>query len=478
MRREIADKALAHDYFLANIEAKNISSDGGRFQLLSDAIQRSLGTVYKAVVLDIDGTLTSSVEETEKSLVETIAMHVESGVPFAVVTGRGRGGAAEYVESRLLPVVPEGSRDLVQVFCHHAGYVRLLEDFEDGGDEWTSLQTSEDHKLADQTIEGVASKLDELGLNWTQEPFSIRIRDVNSQLLDKVSRIARSDGLQVARGRYDEKTVYDLRVLSKEKAVAEYSKRIGIQSSRILRVGDAGAIGEADFEMLNEPSGFSVGTCNEEEDRCFVVGDHDGALIGGAAATSKLLGDVVLAPPIAIRVQRHDKQAMREFYNFEMKARTRARKEWRRLEWQFALTASRLCRDSGTGESESFIREVYDPRSGSIRLRDEETTLISESYGALAGFFDVPLLAGQEVPGRNYSRAMYSDSSILLRGKYYYGTMRHDSPEKASLSIQAFIDESLESLHDLGQALSFVQRPQTLVDFKLLLGGLDHRVAA
>lgn len=356
---------------------------------LATQLSDAFNSVYRLVAFDIDGTLTSSVSpEINEDSARLIASLLSRGVEVLLITGRGRTATRSAAEA------------IVDRVGHRRQFQRLSAVTSNG---MYFLETGPDEALLQrETALHPGLNLDELSaaavaaLNAAGIPHSLSRQPIGQtslgalrvDLVDPISEegalaaladLVTSTGAELSSGQYGEIRTIDLTPTNKADAIAAVAHIRGIDHTMVLRVGDRGAAGQNDWAMLNSPAGFTVGSCSGSCDGCWPVLNDRFETIRGIEATRALIDGVLLFAPLSLAPE-NPGSAVSDLLKVEQSSQRRARVEWSSATKRLQETARTYApEDDARAEELALLqlRDLYDPWSGAVRLRDWEIADIS-----------------------------------------------------------------------------------------------------
>jgi adenine/guanine phosphoribosyltransferase-like PRPP-binding protein len=399
--------------------------------------------VYRAVAFDIDGTLTP---EGDRAVDAAMAAHVTNllahGVPVFLITGRGREGARsagrELLQAAGYDALPSDVRrqrlQLLRAVTHNGAYLLETENPQEFlGKESLLVEIAvpvaewiDELRLALEGAEG----LNEAGYQLIEEPHSARIsfatepqRSVAVGVLQTWVATRADLALKVTVGRYDDQYMVDVGFTDKGTAVVACAEMLDVHEQAILRIGDQGAEGGNDFDLLNARSGFSVNKVSAMAGRCHPILDRSHRPLEGVVATSELLSRVHLFGRMSF-IPRDLEGHRKRLIGFERLARRHAHAERTNISRQLAVRLRALLAHDVEGRDVlEHVDELFDARSGGVRLRDWELESLRQMPGASAAFH-LDILDALRYDGQQpATRALYTDTGVLLRGAEYYASL-------------------------------------------------------
>lgn len=458
-------------------------SDPEERAILARELGAACQRVYRWVAFDIDGALTKPASaEIDPVMANIIGDLLLRSVPVVLITGRGRGSARDAVdEVRKLAKIGEHYMRRLSCVTHNG--VFWLQTPPQHSDQILSSETrlfEDDVDIAALTALARAAlgerfSAGEVSVN--EEPASLRVQFNGQDDIEEAVEILRRVGAEfdgpelfVSTGSYAGVASLDLSPSNKQFALRLIAQRQGISPDAILRIGDQGAQGGNDFDLLDSPAGFSVGEFSPAPTGCFpVLGDDLADPMRGAEATSELLTRALLFPPLSIAPRPHA-DCYAALRRFNQEALARAKGEGKTARSKLRLRINSLLTDSEEGLHASLeIADIFDPRSGGVKFRDWEIDLIAPD-GAAQALFQFPRPDGPAPP--RSPRSVYTDTAILARGpSYYYSETQ--SPEE--LNLTAYLESSRELLALSRELITEIgSRDFSLIDYKLLAAVQDN----
>ena len=438
--------------------------------VLREAIARAFSRVYRAVAFDIDGTLTigDGGLELDPELVELIRGLLIRGVRVALITGRG-GDTSRAAAAALRgnPAITDPYMRRLFVIAHNGAV--LFSTVGNRPDDFLRTEKPLDPSLptAWQTdaLRQIEGHLGGLGLaredaRVSKTTYALRMEFAEASVRDAargwVRELIPDPSIHISGGQYGAAYTLDVVGTDKARALKRFADQIGVEPEGILRIGDAGAEGGNDFELLDSGSAFSVSQCSPSAGGCFPVlnAAADSQLVG-QAATHQLLKLVLLQPPISVMAP-IPSEALRRAAEFELAAKSRATEEFAMLTARVHRRTSLFLRHDARPVPGSAFRltDLYDPRSGGVRLTDTELVTLDVAHPATV-LFELHLLEQRLGKVPRLRRCMYTDSEVLLRGPDYYYAQVHAKGERrlgAYLALEGpFIEEAIVAVERLAQ---------------------------
>lgn len=436
--------------------------------------------LYYAVAFDVDGTLTKpDSAAVTPEMGRIVGRLLRRGVTVILITGRGPGSTKTAVEE-----IREHAR-LSEWYLRrlHCIVFNGAELFRSSGEPGALLDEREllsgwdvDTAWAWETVEAALVEAELRDNVFRVDEYENALRLVLTRA-DNVSAIAANAKSVlddhdaetfVASGTYAGISSVSLGPTTKELALRRYSALEGIPKDAILRIGDQGAVGGNDYELLNDLHGFSVGTFSDEPGHCHPVLDE--ALesdLSGAEATERLLEMTLILPPLTLEpTEQVITRNFPKLRRVDRASRKGAAPEWERTRERVASALAYLIDYEFLRRFE--LADIVDPLSGAFRLRDWELDEL-DVKGPLAQIFELSLLL--DLPGEPRTRrSMFSDSAVLLRGPdYWLGWTR------PSMTGRQFLDVVGEFVLEATEALRSAEALEPgLARYKLTLAIADH----
>jgi hydroxymethylpyrimidine pyrophosphatase-like HAD family hydrolase/pyrimidine operon attenuation protein/uracil phosphoribosyltransferase len=425
-----------------------------RKDVVREAYLRAVSRVYRAIALDIDGTLTATVSghageadlpPLSPLVTRLVSQLLKRGVPIILITGRG--STARHSAAQIRDASNLSSWQTRRLFCAtHNGVTFLRTPSADPdrflGEKvhlapWDRVDRFAGH-LQRQFGQHQAANLGDYLFNV--KDHSIRITTKNPKthgLLLKLVETARQafardnsheTPIYIATGVYGSETLsIDITKTNKAKAIEDIAKLLFIDPERILRIGDQGHVSGNDYDLLNSNSGFSVRRFSAETQSCFPVvqlrTNGSPRVLRGHEATSDLISRLNILPDLCITPADGDAQRryLSELRKFEELASLRSRKETDATLRHIQLRLRHLIDDERSAAAIEQLRleDLYDLRSGAVRLRDWEFSQL-EVIDEYRRLYPREELGTGKDGDLQMLRSLYSDSSILLRGALYY----------------------------------------------------------
>ena len=418
------------------------------------AYKSALTSLYHAICLDIDDTLTYKNAEEKKLIVEVLAHLTKRHLIICFITGRGKTNAFTFLNDLKTSILAYDSSIHEQQFCRwycitNNGHMLFCYDFlsERGFLEKSVSFVDADVRKKYSELKYILQ--DDIATFLSSElsiPKEIIIRDSNAsigdnslrfpflseydiyiddKLIEKIREIVKKYTdykFGVNRGVYhkNNKTVIEISMTTKGWAIDRFEEYLGIPKNKMVRIGDQGDYSGNDYEMLNIQCGFSVGKYSSSDNACWPVIQYtlfDPDILTGVEGTVALLNTLKLFPTICLEKPNEDiylpRLAMSESKNIMANRNTY---EYYKNMLQYALMRS--------DKYNSNVWDYIDEKTGAFYIHDAEYELLKavEPNHILFRIYDAH--KHDEVSKQPRLKfAVKTDSGLLLRGplNYYCG---------------------------------------------------------
>lgn len=446
------------------------------------ALASAHATLYRAIAVDVDGTLTEPGSiELDSDVARRLRRFLVAGIPVIVVTGRGNTACEAVLDPILGGLSSASARRLFALARNGTLLLRSTGEPEEGLIHFGPWDDEALREAIEQVV--TPARLDENFKTGsgrlafaTAADCTLAFGQLQAEEPKVRAAAGRTEVLAITRATYGDRHTIDIATVTKEEALGRLAHSLGIDPSEILRIGDKGRPDGNDFHMLACEAGFSVGEFGVALDCCHPVLDDHGQPVLAVAGTVQLLGEVLLTPPIRL-----SKDAVSSRLASLARAQRRTREVGRdqleklRRDLQHSIhgmSTGHHSIDTGlAGPPAAELADVFDPRSGAIRIFDDELVEhpIEPDHPA-AALFELGALSNPR-PFPNTQASMLADSSILLRGPIYYFGKVNEAPERAGDFLNqalVFIQAATTSVFRLAH------EPPDILRFKLLLGIADN----
>lgn len=456
----------AEEYYEKSYEticrAKSITPTPEGLEQYTNAIS----SLYHAVCLDIDDTLTYKNFDERKLITKALARLTKRNVIICFITGRGRNNTLNFLRDIKQAILAYDKRIHERQFCRwycitnngcvlycydpfsSNGFMGKVVNFVDADvrKEYVKLKSVIQEEVADLLSKKLMLNKEQIltdsnksiGENSLRFPFESKYDPmIDSELIEAIKEIVSKNTpykFGVNRGVYHvtNKTVIEISMTTKGYAIDKFEEYLGIPKNKMVRIGDQGDLLGNDYEMLNSQCGFSVGKYSSSDCVCWPVtqlisiGDID--ILSGVPATSFLLGKLKIYPTICLEKPNEDiylpRLALSERKNI---AANRETYDYYQNLLRYALMEQ--------DDRASTVWDYIDENTGAFFIHDSEYELLRATTPNHILFqiydeYEEP----KKQPRLKY--AVKTDSGILLRGplNYYYGlSFRRDGSTNISL---------------------------------------------
>lgn len=418
------------------------------------AYKAAMTSLYHAVCLDIDDTITYKNIEEKKLVIKTLALLTKRNMIICFITGRGKTSAFEFLKDLKLSVLAYDSSIHERQFCRwycitNNGHMLFCHDFFTENGFLTESVSFVSADIRKKYIE-LKPTLQDVIAAFLANKFSIPketiIKDSNASIGENSLRFpfpAEYDGFiddnliqdlrnlvlkytnckfGVNRGVYhkNNKMVIEVSMTTKGRAIDRFEEYLGIPKNKMVRIGDQGDYSGNDYEMLNSQCGFSVGKFSLSQTSCWPVvqyNQYGSNILTGVRATVELLNMLKLYPTICLERPSEDiylpRLAMSESKNITANRDTY---EYYQNMLRYALM--------GSDKHNSNVWDYIDENTGGFYIHDAEYELLKviKPDHILFKIYDRnKKCSATKQPGLKF--AIKTDSGLLLRGpfNYYYG---------------------------------------------------------
>lgn len=418
------------------------------------AYKSAMTSLYHAVCLDIDDTITYKNVEEKKLVIKALAQLTKRNMIICFITGRGKTSAFEFLNDLKSSILAYDSSIHERQFCRwycitNNGHMLYCHDFltEHGfltkSVSFVSANARKKYIELKPTLqEAIATLLStklsiskeniikdsnaSIGENSLRFPFAAEydalIDDTLIQELRDIVSTYTNCKFGVSRGVYHQnnKVVIEVSMTTKGRAIDRFEEYLGIPKNKMVRIGDQGDYSGNDYEMLDSQCGFSVGKFSPSQATCWPVveySQYDTNILTGVKATTQLLNMLKLHPTICLEKPNEDiylpRLAMSESKNISANRDTY---EYYQSMLRYALM--------GSDKHSSNVWDYIDEKTGAFYIHDAEYELLKaiKPDHILFKIFDkYQKRSVPKQPGLTF--AIKTDSGLLLRGplNYYCG---------------------------------------------------------
>lgn len=418
------------------------------------AYKSAMTSLYHAVCLDIDDTLTYKNTEEKKQIVKALARLTKRNVIICFITGRGKSNAFEFLNDLKTSIVDYDDSIHERQFCRwycitNNGYMLFCFDYfaqkgfmgksvslvdVDVRKKYMELKPIIQQEVAVLLAKRFSIEEEQIiresntsiGENSLRFPFGSEYAEhIDYSLIEEIKGIvAKYTGyiFGVNRGVYhkNNKTVIEISMTTKGRAISKFEEYLGIPKNKMVRIGDQGDLLGNDYEMLDSQCGFSVGKFSSSEKKCWPVVRYmqfDTDILVGVEGTIELLNTLKLFPTICLEKPCEEiylpRLALSERKNI---AANRETYEYYQNLLRYALM--------GHDERSSNVWDYIDEQTGAFYIHDAEYELLKaiNPEHILFKIYDSCKDSKKSKQPR-LKFALKTDSGLLLRGplNYYYG---------------------------------------------------------
>lgn len=432
-------------------KAKNILPTTNGFK----AYKNAMTSIYHAVCLDIDDTLTYKNKDEEKLVVKTLARLTKRNVIICFITGRGKTNAFEFLNGLKLAILAYDDSIHEKQFCRwycitnngcmlfrydlfsNKGFLGESINFVDADvrKKYMEVKPKLQKDIADLLSRKLGIPVEQIikesnasiGENSLRFPFLPEFSDhIDSNLMNEIRAIVGNYTVYpfgVNRGVYhkNNKTVIEVSMTTKGWAINKFEDYLGIPKNKMVRIGDQGDCAGNDFEMLDSACGFSVGNYSQSETSCWPVAKFsqvDASILQGPNGTAELLSTLKLFPTICLE-KPNEAIYLPRLALSEKKNHAANRETY--MYYQHLVQHTLM----GHEEQSANVWDFIDEKTGAFYIHDAEYELL-KVVNPNHILFQIFAAKKESKYGDKRPRlvfAMKTDSGLLLRGpyNYYYG---------------------------------------------------------
>ena len=433
------------------------------------AYKSAMTSLYHAVCLDIDDTLTYKNIKEKRQVVEALARLTKRNVIICFITGRGKSNAFEFLNDLKASILAYDDSIHERQFCRwycitnngcmlfcfdfltQKGFMGKSVSFVDADvrkkymelkpiiQQEVAALLSKRFSIAEEDI--IRNSNASIGENSLRFPFAPEYAEsIDYSLMNELKEIVAQYTeytFGVNRGVYhkNNKAVIEISMTTKGWAINKFEEYLGIPKNKMVRIGDQGDSSGNDYEMLDSQCGFSVGKYSSSENTCWPVVRYvqfDTDILEGIEGTTELLNTLKLFPTICLEKPSEDiylpRLALSERKNI---AANRETYEYYQNLLRYAFM--------GHEERASNVWDYIDEQTGAFYIHDAEYELLKavNPDHILFKIYDLRKdLNNSKQPRLKF--ALKTDSGLLLRGplNYYYGlSFRQDGGTNISLKF-------------------------------------------
>lgn len=418
------------------------------------AYKSAMTSLYHAVCLDIDDTLTYKNIEEKRIIVDALAHLTKRNLIICFITGRGKTNAFDFLIDLKTAILSYDRSIKESQFCrwycitnnghmlfcndllHSKGflgesinlvsadtkrkYIELKPTLQDAVAAYLSTRLS----IPKETI--LKASNESIGENSLRFPFSEEYDTViDDTIIEEIRAIVShytDCDFGVNRGIYrkSNKTVIEVSMTTKGRAINKFEEYLGIPKNKMVRIGDQGDYAGNDYEMLDSQCGFSAGKFSSSETACWPIvksDAYDTYILSGAEATVTLLKQLKLFPTICLE-KPNEKTYLPRLALSESRNIAANRDTYKYYQNMLSYAVK------GNDSNNSSVWDYIDEHTGAFYIHDAEYELLKalKPDHLLFKIFDSTQKAKTaKQPGLSF--ALKTDSGLILRGplNYYYG---------------------------------------------------------
>ena len=297
-------------------------------KLLFKNYLKSLKQKYNAVCFDIDGTLTiKNSKNIDDRAIEMIIDLLNKKIPVVFITGRGETGLNDLkndIYERIKNSEKITDKDLYRIYVLTNDGARLFYSDEVSKDKFLNENiyiATKDELNQLLNINKNICRLKEnskygkyFNVTYSKDlktgdiinirlVFNTKNNKIINLIFDNINKFIinnKFDGVHLTRGIYKDKSVIQIGVTTKDKAIERVEKIIGVPRNSMIRIGDCGDFRGNDYAMLNCNQGYSVDKTNGSFDSCFPIFDELGNVLTGIDATLYLIKKAKILPTVCL----------------------------------------------------------------------------------------------------------------------------------------------------------------------------------
>lgn len=421
---------------------ENNINDKKMRETISNKFIENYQKVYNAVCLDIDNTVLEGDSNMSDDLITSFIKLLKMNIPICFITGRGENLSRDFMKNFISSIMMQNefNTDMLEnVFCYcYNGLLLGKYSFSNNKyiiyncqkiyKEKNMLEFQESKKrLLNSILDKITTEiitLDRFGLNKRiiehsgDKSFRIALNNAEiinyEELINTLKNIVTDfdNRFFLTKGIHKNMIVFEISLANKKNALKDFSKKIGIETKYILKIGDQGETLGNDYYMLNETGGFTVDMYDKfnPNNIIFPVYNRNLKKIKGTEATKFLLNNLFIFPSVCLQnldFEYYKKQlAKSEKENFNKnKFIIEKYNEKVRVAFDNKITN---------------IYDLFDIDTGGIILYDWELALIDENQKN--NLYYTIFKKNSMNTNRKYCYVLQNDVAYILRGanSYYY----------------------------------------------------------
>lgn len=290
----------------------------------------SINKEYKAVCLDIDGTITKkNSKEINNNVVFKIKELLENDIPVIFITGRGETGTKRFIDNLVGLLINDGINyyklinmyvlinDGARIIKSSNSYDKLFDTCECLVSDSNLKQLNDLNDLFKKDINligGLNTVISYSTDSFSNKLINIRLKIKNSDTRDMIKQNiiqmfndSNFSDLSITEGIFEGNFILQIGTSVKQYAVEKASQIIGINEDDMLRIGDCGDKDGNDYTLLNCPQGFSTNKTSGNINGCFPIINKDNEVLIGSEATIELLNTIKFKKNKKVYSKKYDK---------------------------------------------------------------------------------------------------------------------------------------------------------------------------
>lgn len=457
-------------------------------KLLFKNYLKSLKQKYNAVCFDIDGTLTiKNSKNIDDRAIEMIIDLLNKKIPVVFITGRGETGLNDLkndIYERIKNNEKITDKDLYRIYVLTNDGARLFYSDEVSKEKFLNeniyiatkdelnqllninkniCRLKENSKYGKYFNVTYSKDLKTGDIINVRLVFNTKNNKIINLIFDNINKFIinnKFDGVHLTRGIYKDKSVIQIGVTTKDKAIERVEKIIGVPRNSMIRIGDCGDFRGNDYAMLNCNQGYSVDKTNGSFDSCFPIFDELGNVLTGIDATLYLIKKAKILPTVCLE------KVEKENY----------RHQFANIEKNIVLGRQKLLCKYNNFINQNFndingVDSLFDRFSGSIKIPMYEWEILEDN----------PLKQlWSSFKNNNLIYSMRDDNNYLLRGSstYYYFISNRISTDGKDITTKKDVinwhNNYINFFKDSINAILSTNQINEQINKKLLLGILDN----
>lgn len=431
---------------------------------------------FSGLALDIDGTIMEKQEEVDPKIYNIIRYLLRSFIPVIIVTGRGFGSTERLIENK----IPKKLLSHLFVANYNGASIRCFQN-----ENWEILSESileERDEIFNILTSSKSPIYDVLVLNNSDFVSKVRAHSitlvcndvVKSETRDVILNFLASNGVNTAllKVMTSGKTIDIIPYCAgKQNTISQIASQLGIDHSKVARIGDQGQRGGNDHDMLQHSSGFSVGFREHENNNgCHPVVNEYGEILQGVTATSYLISNMQFDPGCVIDGKNFYDQNLRakhqrKYDTLAELARTKYRKEISHFLEQALLNNKILSNTAKTYLGNTSFENIFS-FNGAVTFSSQEINSIPSNWENF-------IFAPSDSFVDKFKYTLKYGTQFYSRGEAFYTTLKDcEHPQKNIEELVRVLNDLLRFLPNARQEVD--KGNLSIVEFKVLISYFDH----